>query len=399
MERRVICYIQAFDCEHTIGAAMQSVLNQTYNNWRCFVLSNGNGGNGTLDAIKNFAMRDNRFVVMNKRNNDLGRYFPMLYHLAKHFPDAYICTLDGDDVYQNDFFERAVTLAEGHELDIVACGTEITFKKNATVSEEALVARRASEENIIVNRKDFTQQFLIYKPFFNEVWGKLYRASLFDKKHDEKYARTKFRGRFLPDTLFTVDNLSRSRAIGILSGTSHKFYQYEQRSVHNGTAAVNVDEANRRRINFLKPKFTIYTTYAAIMSFLRSCGEVTDELYEYMQAVLFGWFGDFYARTLLPTTDEEKFVNHVYHLVFNRKFDEIMSYQDTGKYENLRGFTKRKEFCEQLINQLIGQLAIKNRTSFCGRSVYCDAGTRCKIEKIIKNLNDTVANISKYEVR
>ena len=42
MERKVICYIQAFDCEKTIEAAMQSILNQTYKNWICFVLSNGN---------------------------------------------------------------------------------------------------------------------------------------------------------------------------------------------------------------------------------------------------------------------------------------------------------------------------------------------------------------------
>ena len=60
---KIICCIQAFDCEKTIEAAMESVRAQSYDNWLCFVLSNGNKNtprtpNGSFDVIKNTAARD-----------------------------------------------------------------------------------------------------------------------------------------------------------------------------------------------------------------------------------------------------------------------------------------------------------------------------------------------------
>lgn len=397
MNRRIICIIQAFECEKTIEAAMRSVLEQTYPNWLCFVISNGNRSDWSFDVIKNIGALDSRFVVLNKKDNDVGISLSMLYYLAQRFPDSYLCTLDADDAYLTDFFERAVTLAEKYELDIVSCGTEITLKRSAEATEETLLKRRALEQDLIVRKKDFTNQFLSYKSFFNEMWGKLYRASLFDERHNDMYIRKSFELHFMPDMLFTIDTLSRSRAIGVLSGTSHKYYQYELRSALNATALVNAgsarQDAHGSRSKKNKRRFSIYATYETFMSFLEAHGKISDALYEYMQAVLFGWFGDFYMRTLLLLTDEVVAADLSYHLVFNPKFDELMSYQDNGIYDNLRDFIKRAEFCERLKNQLIGQMAIKNRV-YKNREKSCDAETRQKIAEIIKRLDNTIEMIS-----
>lgn len=397
MGKQVICYIQAFDCERTIEAAMQSVLDQTYGDWLCFVLSNGNQNtvnapNWSFDIIKSFAMKDKRFVVLNKEKNSMEMYIPMLYHLARNFSGSYICSLDADDVYQKDFFSRAVALAEEEQLDIVACGTEIVQKKNAETTEEVFLSRRALGENLVIRGGDFTQRFVTYKPFFNEMWGKLYRADLFDHQHNESYANKHFYGQFLPDTLFTVDNLSRSTAIGVLSGTSHKFYQFEQRNVTNATVISNAYEANRWSVRkaLSGKKFSVYTTYETVMDFLRSRGEVDDALYEYMQAVLFGWFGDFYTRTLLLTLDEAKLAGHAERLVFHPKFDELMSYPGSGKYNNLRNFEDRIAFCKNLSHMLVGQKVIKNRA----KKFTCTVRTRKKIDKVMTKLNRTIQAMS-----
>ena len=401
MNRQVICIIQAFDCEKTIEAAMQSVLEQTYPNWLCFVISNGNY-DGSFDVIKNFGARDSRFVVLNKKDNDGSISLSMLYFLAQRFPDSYLCTLDADDVYLSDFFERAVTLAEQNQLDIVACGTEITLKRSAESTEETLLNRRAADQDMIIRKDSFTSRFRSYKSFFNEIWGKLYRASLFDERHNDVYIKKKFVLHFMPDTLFTIDTLSRCKAIGVLSGTSHKYYQYIVRSASNATAGVNAGaamlDAHKSRHQKNKRRYSIYDTYEAFMAFLEANGEIDDALYEYMQAVLFGWFGDFYQRTLLLTTDEPIFVDLAYHLVMSPKFDELMSYQDTGAYNNLRDFIMRKEFCERLKNQLIGQMAIKNR-DYYDREKSCDAENRQKIAEIMKALNDTVDMISHKQLK
>ena len=399
MGKKVICYIQAFDCEKTIEAAMRSVQNQTYENWLCFILSNGNRNtveapNWSLDVIKSVAARDPRFIVLNKRTNSLDMYVPTLYYLANCFPDSYICSLDADDEYQSDFFARGIALAEEHDLDIVACGTEIRLKENEETVDSTLLSRREVQEDLVIREGDFTRQFLVYKPFFNEMWGKLYRAGLFGPQHSWAYAQRHFFRHFLPDTLFTMDNLSRSRAIGILSGTSHRFYQYRRRKESNATLAANSHAAGHKaRQPFHRNTFSVYDTHETIMEFLRTRGEISSDLNEYMQAVLIGWFGDYYMRTLLPVQNEETFAKLAAKLVFHPKFDESIRYRDSGKYNNLREYEARIAFCRKLRNTALGQKAVRNRGEGRRADLLCSVATAKKLDRIIQKLDKTLEDL------
>lgn len=397
MGKKIICYIQAFNCEHTIAATMRSVQNQTYDDWLCFVLSNGNRNtveapNWSLDIIKSVAAGDSRFIVLNKRTNSLDMYVPTLYYLANCFPDSYICSLDADDEYQSDFFARGIALAEEHDLDIVACGTEIRLKENEETVDSTLLSRREVQEDLVIREGDFTRQFLVYKPFFNEMWGKLYRAGLFGPQHSWAYAQRHFFRHFLPDTLFTMDNLSRSRAIGILSGTSHRFYQYRRRKESNATLAAN-SHAAAGQLFHRKNKFSVYDTHKTIMDFLQAHGEIDSELNEYMQAVLIGWFGDYYTRTLLPVQDEKTFAELAKKLVFNPKFDEAIRYRDSGKYNNLRGYETRIAFCRKLRNTALGQRAIRNREIGAIGNLPCSHATGRELDRLIHKLDETICNL------
>ena len=259
-----------------------------------------------------------------------------------------------------------------------------SFKKDEDATEEKLLKRRELDDNLIVKGEDFCHKFIQYRSFFNEMWGKLYRA----------------------DTLFTFDNLSKCHAIGILSGTSHKFYQFEKRKATNATAMVNANAANtvvktssgnNAVVDILrrpkKNRYDVYYTYDVIVTFLRTHGEIDAELYEYMQAVLFGWLGDIYSRTLLLTTDEEKLTEHVGMLVFNPKFDELMGYRDSGKYGNLRGYKDRREFCILLRNMLAYQPIIRNREGY----LECSEETNRKLERLIEKLDATIRDLSNLQ--
>lgn len=410
MGKKVICFICAFDCELTVGAAMQSVLNQTYDNWLCVVLSNGNRNtvqepNWTYDVIKKFAAKDRRFIVVNKRRNSIDMYPRMLFHLGRCFPDSYICSLDADDEYRNDFFERAVSLAEEHDLDIVACGTEIILKEQAGAEENALLSRRQVSENMIIKREDYTNQFIVYKPFLNEIWGKLYRARLLAETEDRKDNYFKIgESLFVSDSLFVLDLLTRSSAIGILSGTSHKFFQFEIRKASNATNLTSVSNHNAviKKITkftkiFKSTLLPVYKTYNYFLSFLNSHGEVSDELYEYMQAVLFGWFNDFYARVLLQIQSEQAFAKLVSRLVFYPKFDELMCYKDSGKYNNLRNYEKRKEFCKLLYHVSLCQKGVRNRMRWGKDDLPCSFMTRREIDRVAAKLEATIEALSKLQ--
>jgi glycosyltransferase involved in cell wall biosynthesis len=416
MNKKIICYIQAYDCEKTIEAAMGSVLNQTYENWLCYVLINGNIDN-SRDVIKNFAARDKRFIVLNKRENELRIYILMLYHLAQSFPDSYICSLDSDDEYKNDFFQRALLFAGENKLDIVASGTEICLKENPGAKEETVLKKRELSENLIVKSANFTEKFIIYKPFFNEMWGKLYDTNLFqDKsKFNRKLVTRNIFGSFLPDSIFTINALSHSEAIGILSGTSHKFYQFVHRNKTNATIATNSATANilaSRRIKFnaniffrfftsnalvnyftiyRHQVFSVYKTHKIFMDFLSSHGEISDELNEYMQAILFGWFKDYHSRVILETTDIELLSKHVYGLIFNDKFDEIMEYKGSGRYDNLKNYLDRKDFVENLRNMMLCREKLDN-----GK---CTPKIKRKIDKIMAKLEQTSKDLAELQLK
>lgn len=397
---KIICCIQAFDCEKTIEAAMESVRAQSYDNWLCFVLSNGNKNtpktpNGSFDVIKNTAARDRRFIVVNKRKNDLRMYFRMLCHLADCFPHSYLCTLDADDEYAPDFFQRGLALAKAHDLDIVACGTDIIVKKQAGDQEGRLLAQRQVKEDLLIASEGLTEQFPVYKPFFNEMWGKLFRAKLLRRKNYEQYIREELEGRFLADTLLTVHCLRRSRAIGILSGTCHKFFQYERRAASNATLAANAGVARQGEKLLGKRRFSVYSTYETVMEFLRAHGEVSPEVNEYMQAVLFGWFGDYYARTLLPLQNEAVFASLAARLVFHPKFDELMRFRDSGAYDNLRDYRQRLDFCKRLRHTLLGQQMVRNRRVLWQGNLPCTRPVRRELDRIIAKLEGTIRIVSK----
>jgi hypothetical protein len=105
-------------------------------------------------------------------------------------------------------------------------------------------------------------------------------------------------------------------------------------------------DAKNRDFSFIKP--SVYYTFSFLMDFLAKHGTIDDELHEYTRAVLFGWINDYTERIIMETIDTEKFSEHVYDLVFNPQFLEVMKYKDSGKYDNLRDYTKRREFCEKL---------------------------------------------------
>ncbi len=400
MSKRVICYIQAYDCAESVEAAMRSVLEQTYENWICFVLSNGNKNtsaapNWTFDIIKNFAAKDRRFIVLNKRENNISMYIPMLYHLGSHFPNSYICSLDADDEYERDFFERGVAFAEAFDLDVVACGTQLVLKENVEAEDGVLLRRREIEENRVIQKDSFAQAFPFYKPFFNEMWGKLYRAELLGNGQDYRYAERHFFRRFLPDTRFTIDILSKSEAIGILSGTSHIFYQFSQRKATNATTMINSTVIMQGTRSW--KQYSIYDTYEIVMSFLRAHGKISEELNDYMHAVLFGWFGDFYQRTLLYAQNEAYFVQQTEHLVFHPRFDEVMRYPGGHSYDNLRHYEQRIEFCKQLHSTVLGQKVIRNRKLLLIDGIRCSNTTRRRLERVAAKLEDTVQALLKMQ--
>ncbi|MFV8366674.1 glycosyltransferase family 2 protein [Flavobacterium sp. XS1P27] len=104
------CYNQVLFLEETL----QSVLNQTYNNWECIIIDDG-----SIDGSKEIALKwcdfDKRFLYFFKLNGGLSSARNAGLKLAK---GDYVQFLDGDDLIKSTKFEQQLVDLQDAQVSI-----------------------------------------------------------------------------------------------------------------------------------------------------------------------------------------------------------------------------------------------------------------------------------------
>ncbi len=111
------CYNQA----QYIDECLQSVLDQTYQNWECVIVNDGSTDN-TADISKKWIEKDIRFFYFEKKN---GGVSSARNYGIKKSKGIYILPLDGDDYISDNYIETCVTELEADtNLKLVYGGAE-----------------------------------------------------------------------------------------------------------------------------------------------------------------------------------------------------------------------------------------------------------------------------------
>jgi glycosyltransferase involved in cell wall biosynthesis len=107
--------------------AIESVLNQTFAQFRYLIVDNGST-DGSAGIIKEYARADSRIETLAWRTNIVGSQWAES-HAKRHWKDfndrltaEYYCSLDSDDYYDADFLQTSYALAERFGADIVSAG-------------------------------------------------------------------------------------------------------------------------------------------------------------------------------------------------------------------------------------------------------------------------------------
>lgn len=108
----VPCYNQA----QYLPEALESVLNQSYQNWECIIVNDGSPDN-TEDVAQEWCKKDNRFKYLKKENGGLSSARNAGLNIAK---GEFIQFLDSDDLIESDKFIESLLLFDGNpSLSIV----------------------------------------------------------------------------------------------------------------------------------------------------------------------------------------------------------------------------------------------------------------------------------------
>lgn len=115
---KVSVIMATFNCEDTIATAMDSILEQTYENWELVICDDGST-DGTVDVISQVAPRFGSRLSMIQNTSNMKLPFSLNRCLDSATGEL-VARMDGDDISEPDRLERQVRfLAEHPDIHLV----------------------------------------------------------------------------------------------------------------------------------------------------------------------------------------------------------------------------------------------------------------------------------------
>lgn len=123
--KKISILMGIYNCEATLREAIDSIVNQTYTNWKFIICDDGSSDNSFLIA-KEYEQQDpDRFlVIQNKKNMGLNATLNRCLALAD---GDYIARMDGDDISVESRFEREIDILNNHPEYAIVSSQMITF--------------------------------------------------------------------------------------------------------------------------------------------------------------------------------------------------------------------------------------------------------------------------------
>lgn len=153
-EKLVSVIMTAYNTEEYIEEAIQSILNQTYTNYEFIIIDDGST-DGTFDVIMKYARKDDRIIVIKRKNIGLAQSLNDGVRIAR---GEYIARMDSDDICAPERFEKQVKYLNEHP-DVFMLGSNYYIIYGENLSEECRKKYEGSQKRGTVKIDD-TNVFL-----------------------------------------------------------------------------------------------------------------------------------------------------------------------------------------------------------------------------------------------
>jgi glycosyltransferase EpsE len=119
MKPRISILMGIYNCASTLPEALDSLYNQTYNNFKLILCDDASTDN-TYEVAKEYVIKyDNIILLKNEKNLKLAA---TLNRCLEHADTEYIARMDGDDISLPERFEQEITFLDNHpEYALVSC--------------------------------------------------------------------------------------------------------------------------------------------------------------------------------------------------------------------------------------------------------------------------------------
>ena len=118
MDKLVSVLMGVYNCETTIAASIESIINQSYKNWELIIVDDGSTDN-SYDIAMQYQSIDQRIAVFkNERNLGLNA---TLNNCLNHAKGVYIARMDADDdCVEHRLFSQVAFLDSNENFDLVS---------------------------------------------------------------------------------------------------------------------------------------------------------------------------------------------------------------------------------------------------------------------------------------
>jgi glycosyltransferase involved in cell wall biosynthesis len=216
--KSAIFYTRAYNAEKTLPRAIESVLNQTDQDFVYYVLDNASQ-DSTGEIIAKYAAQDSRIIPLKNEVNNVWKAGTAQFDFLENYPDdAFFAILDADDEYEPDFLRKSSTFMEEENLDIAVSGSYCIDAITGKYLE-----KKGAERKVILEGEMFSTDFPDYYQFLRAFWGKLYKNQIF-RSIVVEYAKHIRVPKYGSDTFFCLKILSLANRIGVLPECLHKYY-------------------------------------------------------------------------------------------------------------------------------------------------------------------------------
>lgn len=140
-EDLVSVIMPAYNCERFIGITLDSVINQTYQNWEVIVVDDGSTDN-TAEIVQDYIIKDNR-IRYHKLEKNLGAAIARnrAIDLAK---GKYMAFLDSDDGWFPEKLTKQISFMEANNYGFT-CTSYIKIDEQSNSLNRTIVAKPKSD--------------------------------------------------------------------------------------------------------------------------------------------------------------------------------------------------------------------------------------------------------------
>lgn len=201
-----------YNCTDTLDEAVESILNQTYTNWKMIMCDDGSSDDTYQVAEKYVRKYPDKFILV-KNEKNMGLNYT-LNHCLKYADTKYIARMDGDDISLSQRLEKEISFLEKNP-DYAIVSTQMEYFDEDGVFGKNNNSGEVRVENIAKGTPFCHAPCMVKKEAYDAVGGYSVSKKLLRVEDYELWIKmyvAGYKGYNLPEVLYKMrDNRNATK--------------------------------------------------------------------------------------------------------------------------------------------------------------------------------------------